>query len=137
IAIFAFALFAAAWLVHLIVWHVSLPKRHTLALLVVLIGSLPLVLVAARFVPILTDWRPNGWLQCAHVALFHVAMSLAYVVCYSAIEERSPTMTMLSSVAAANGNGRTPEELVSAVARVVSIDGRLAAMTRDGMITRD
>ena len=62
---------------------------------------------------------------------------LAYAVAYSAIEERSPSMTILSRVADSGSRGWSREELQSILLSVSPIEIRLAAMVRDGMVRED
>lgn len=87
-------------------------------------------------------WWPAAWgfantWEVIHVAIFHVAAMLAYVVAYSAIEERSPSMTILSSVADSGLRGRSREELQTLLVDVSPVEIRLAAMVRDGMVRED
>jgi hypothetical protein len=69
------------------------------------------------------------------VVIFHVAMSLAYVVAYSAIEERSPSQTLVAHVADFQGKGRTREELVQVLKGLAPVESRLSAMLRDNMVS--
>lgn len=71
------------------------------------------------------------------MAIFHVAAMLAYVVAYSAIEERSPSMTILSYVADSYHRGRSRRELESVLMDISPVDRRLAAMIRDKMVQED
>ena len=62
---------------------------------------------------------------------------LAYVVAYSALEERSPSMTILSRVADAGSLGHSREELQAMLVNVSPVEIRLSAMVRDGMVRED
>lgn len=134
LACFAFGLFAAGFLAHWVVWRIRIPQRQSAALLAILLAALVVGLVAAPSIPALQDWRPTGFWQMLHVAVFHVAMALAYVVAYSALEARSPSMTLLTHVADAGPRGRTQDELFAVLGGMTPIESRLAAMTRDQMI---
>ena len=113
IAWLALTLFLAAFVLHWAVWRIRVPRRQSAALLVILLGSLPIGLALVTFVPALQFLRPHGMWELVQVVTFHVAMTLAYVVAYSAIEGRSPSMTLLGYVADARGGGRTRAELLS------------------------
>ncbi|MGA2067237.1 MAG: hypothetical protein ABSG86_19855 [Thermoguttaceae bacterium] len=130
IALLAGGLFAAAFLVHWLVWRIRIPRRQTPALLVILLGSLPLGLAAVAYVPALQPLGPLGFWECIHVGTFHVAMSLGYIVCYSALAERSPSMTLLGFVDDAGPQGRSPDEVVSVLARAQPVEARLEALVR-------
>ena len=56
-------------------------------------------------------WTAADRWQAIHVAVFHTACTLAYIVAYSALEHRSPSMTLLVAVADAAAAGCSPDEL--------------------------
>jgi hypothetical protein len=97
-------------------------------------GSLVAGLLLAPLLGDLDPYRPHNIWQLLHVAVFHTAMTLAYIVAYSALEERSPSMTLLTHVADASERGRTRDELYAVLGGMTPIESRLAAMTRDKMI---
>jgi hypothetical protein len=132
---FSAGLFLTAFLVHWMVWRVRVPRRQTAALLLIFLGALPVGLTVAGYLPRLADWAPHHFWEIWQVAVCHVALSLAYIVAYSAIEERSPSMTLAQYVAAAGPRGRSRDEMVALLDGVVSLRGRLDAMRRDGMVT--
>lgn len=133
----AFALLAIAFLIHLTWWRIHIPRRHTRTLMVVFFGTLLAGLACVSQVPGLAAWRPHDWLEAIHVCEFFVAMTLAYVVAYSAIEERSPSMSLLTYVSAAGDRGRSEAEMRSLLASVMPVERRLKAMVRDGMLRLD
>jgi hypothetical protein len=136
IAALAFGLFLAAFLLHWIIWRVRIPRRQTAALLVILLAFLPVGLAAAAFLPALQFLAPIGFWEVVHVSMFHVALSLAYIVAYTAIEGRSPSMALLVYVADARGQGRTRGELESVLRGGNPVAARLQAMLLDGMVVQ-
>lgn len=134
IACFAFGLFALAFALHWVWWRVKLPRRQSAALLLLFTIVLAVGLAASQWWPMLAGWGPKGFWPCLQVAMFHIAMTLAYIIAYSALEERSPSMTLLVHVANARGAGRTRDELYAALSGVTPIESRMAAMTRDQMV---
>lgn len=134
LACFAFGLFAAAFLTHWLWWRIHVPRRQTAMLLAIFISVLAVGLIVSPRMEMLAAWRPRGAWQILHVCIFHIAMTLAYVVAYSALEERSPSMTMLLHVAAAKGHGRTRDELFAALGEMTPLRSRLDAMVRDHML---
>jgi hypothetical protein len=128
----AIGLPAVAFLTHWLLWRVRIPARQTLSLLAIFLATLVIGLFSSAW------WSPawrftNAW-EVLHVAMFHVAAMLAYVVAYSAIEERSPSMTILSRVADSGNRGQSREELQAMLVNVSPVEIRLAAMLRDGMV---
>jgi len=133
-AVLAANLLFVAFLIHWILWRVRIPRRQTAALLIIFLGTLPIGLVAVVFLPALKGLGPLGLWPCLHVVIFQVAMSLAYVVAYSAIEERSPSMTLVLHVADAGPKGRSREELMAVLKEALPVECRLDALVRDGMV---
>ncbi len=129
----AFGLFGFAFAIHWLIWRVCLPRRQTAALLAIFMGIWLLAIVVAFLWPT----HPVGWWQGVQVSLFHIATALAYIVAYSAIEERSPSMTLVTFVADAREVGRTREEMLVVLQGFEPLSRRLAAMVRDGMIAED
>jgi hypothetical protein len=136
IAGLAFALFLAAFLLHWIIWRIRIPRRQSAALLLILLGTLPAGLAAVALVPAWQAFGPRGFWEYFQVAIFHAALSLAYVVAYSAIEGRSPSMALLVYVADAGGQGRTREQLASLLRGENPVAARLQAMLRDKMVVQ-
>ncbi len=132
IAGLAFGLFLAALVLHWIVWRIRIPRRQTAALLLILLGVLPVGLAALVLAP--GRFGPLGFWEVLHISIFHVAFSLAYIVAYSAIEGRSPSMALLVHVAEARHKGRTRQELDAMLRGENPVAARLEAMLRDGMV---
>ena len=108
----------------------------TAVLLAVFFGVLVVWLSASHFMPGRRFTAADHW-QAIHVAVFHTACALAYIVAYSALEHRSPSMTLLVAVADSHGAGCTPEELRGLLAGANPVEVRLDAMVKEGMIARD
>lgn len=124
-----------AFLVQWIVWRVRIPVRQTASILAIFVAVLVLGLVSSFWWP--SDWRfRNAW-EVLHVAIFHVAAMLAYVVAYSAIEEQSPSMTILLRVADSGCLGQTPADLQATLLEVSPVEIRLNAMIRDEMLREE
>lgn len=135
-ALLAAGLLAVPFAVHLAWWRLSLPRRQTAVLLWLFFGVLAVWLAASFCMPKRWFAAANFW-QAVHVAVFFAAFVLAYVVAYSALEHRSPSMTLLVAVADSGPKGRTREELRSLLSNVSPVEIRLEAMVKDGMIARD
>jgi hypothetical protein len=133
----ACGIFLTAFVLHWLWWRVRVPQRQTAALMLLFFSVLGAGLVALHVVPALAARGPWGLWPSLHIALFHVAMTLAYVVAYSALEERSPSMTLLEHVDDSAGRGRTRGELEAVLTGLTPVETRLAAMARDRMIEID
>ncbi len=132
---FAIGLIALAFLIHLVLWRIRIPRRQTKALLAIFLGTLPLGLAGVNLAAPLLGLGPLGVWECLHVAVFHVAMSLAYIVAYSALENGSPSMAILTDIADARGQGRSRQELaVLFQGGPRPVETRLQAMLHDNMV---
>jgi len=135
-ALLATGVFATAFLFHLAWWRSALPRRQTAALLAVFFGVLVPWLGVSYFLPGRWCTAADRW-QAIHVAIFHTAWTLAYIVAYSALEHRSPSMTLLVAVADSGDAGCSPGELRGLLAGASPVEVRLDAMVHEGMVTRD
>jgi len=136
----AVTIFAVGFTLHWLWWRVRIPRRQSATLLVIFSGTLVAGLVALSLHAADGEQRfwvlRNAW-EAAHVACFCVAAMLAYVVAYSALEERSPSMTILTRVADSGQRGQSREELQAMLLDVSPVEVRLAAMLRDGMVREE
>jgi hypothetical protein len=121
--------------VHLLAWRIAIPRRQTRALLAIF-ALVPCVVAATgAFAPtLLRALGPVSPWEWLHVVLFYVAVTLAYIVVYSALEERSPSMTLLSHAAQAPATGCSRAELEIVLGRASPVEVRLAALVRDGLV---
>jgi hypothetical protein len=136
IAALAMTLFLAAFLLHWVLWRIRVPRRQSAALLVIMLAALPVGLAVVTYLPALQFLRSQGFWEIVQVCTFYIAMTLAYVVAYSAIEGRSPSMTLLSYAADSRGRGRTRMELQAVLRSDDPVVVRLDALVRDNMIAR-
>jgi hypothetical protein len=132
----ALGVFTAAFVLHLIWWRIALPRRQTAVLLGVFFGLLAVWLAVSHAMPGRWFTAADRW-QAIHVAIVHTACALAYVVAYSALEHRSPSMTLLVAVADSGRAGCSAEELRGLLAGASPVEVRLDAMVHEGMAVRD
>jgi hypothetical protein len=133
VAVFAAGLFLLAFVLHWSLWRLRVPRRQTAALLLIFLGVLPVGLAVGILAPGLRGVAPAGGWEVLHVAVFHVAVSLAYVVTYSALEEHSPSLTLVKYVAAAGARGCCRADLHARIDNSIIVHSRLRAMVRDRM----
>lgn len=134
ILILTTVLLGSAFVVHWLVWRIRVPRRQTAALLAIFFGALCVGIPMAACAPLAAGFTLRGPWECLHVAIFHVAVALAYIVVYSALEERSPSMTVLSFINEAGCAGRTREEITRVLRTASPVEVRLDAAIRDKML---
>jgi len=102
-------LFVVAFIFHLIIWKIRLPKRQIKALLLIFFGILILGLLNlwSNTLPLkgLRVAVPLTMAEYLHIALFFTSLTLAYVVTYTALEVDSPSMVMVINIANAGPEG--------------------------------
>lgn len=137
VAAFALGLLALAFVIHLVVWRLRPGWQRISTLLAVLLGTLALVSLASLLAPpSLVAWLPASGAAWCQVALFHVSVSLAYTVLYSALEADSPSLCLVLYVSRSPG-GRTRDELRELLARRPLIGDRLAAAQQGDLLQED
>lgn len=137
VACLAAVVFLFGFALHWVWWRVRIPQRQSAALLLIFMAALPVGLAIAWLWPTARAAFPWDSWSLTHVAVFHISLTLAYVVTYSGLEERSPSMTLLVHVAESRGGGRTRDELYAVLSGATPIETRLAAMVRDRMVEHD
>jgi hypothetical protein len=136
IVLYALGLFGCAFVVHLVIWRVAMPRQHTRALLVIFfvvlaVGCLaPLTSFLGRYGP------GNVWDYMA-VVFFFGSGSLAYIAFYSAIEEDSPSLALVKAVAETGDEGMGREKCHEVIGDDFLVNRRLEVMVRDGMLRRE
>ena len=126
------ALLLLAFFLHVIVWRVCPPRRSIYSLLCIFAAT-PLVVVPIYFAiepaPALT-----GASDAVRILLFYVSCSLVYVVLYSAIESKSPSLAIVSYAASCGSAGCAEADFADHAVDDEGISMRIAAMTAAQMI---
>jgi hypothetical protein len=121
-----------AFFVHIIAWRVCPPRRSIRALLCIFAAT-PLVAVPIYFAiepsPAFTDAS-----DAVRILLFYVSCSLVYLVLYSAIESKSPSLAIVSYVASCGSAGCAEADLADHIVDEQGISTRIAAMKAAQMI---
>ena len=127
-------MFAAAFVLHVIVWRVRLPKRRTQWLLLLFLSMVPAAVAVNWLLP------PDSWLKLQeawrvwHVLSLHVLISLAYAEFYTAVDNQSPSATILLFVAQSGEDGRADSELYSLIDAEFVLGRRLNSMVESGVV---
>ena len=96
------------FLLHVIVWKIYLPKYQTKVLLQILFGTLIVglgILLTKLEIEVFGIKVPKNTIEYFHVFLFVTALSLSYMITYSALEADSPSLVMIMSIADAGEKG--------------------------------
>jgi hypothetical protein len=128
----ALGMFAMGWVLHVALWRIRLPRRHSAALLMIF-GLLPVLAIAVWVVsgasPIIS------WFEVPGIMALYAGAVFCYVIVYSGVEQTSPTVAIVRALAIAGESGCSPEELAPLITEDSLIRPRLDALRLDGMIT--
>lgn len=132
----ALGLFSFAFAIHLIVWRSGLPGRQTRTLLflfgTVLAGGLFFFSVRPQVLDSIGLYAIGPW-EAAQAAAIYIALMLAYITTYSALEVDSPSLVIVHAVFGAGETGISREEFERTMSAEVLIDPRIKDLIRDGM----
>ena len=67
--------------------------------------------------------------------MFYLGAIGCYLIAYTAVEETSPSLTIIRTLEAAGNTGCSLEELSSVITESNFVKPRLEALRRDGMVT--
>jgi hypothetical protein len=119
-----------AFFAHIVVWRAHPPRRRIRTLLGIFAAT-PLVVVPICFAiePALIDASDT-----VRILLFYVSCALVYVVLYSAIESKSPSLAIVSHVASCGGAGCAEADFADRIMDDEDIGTRIAAVKAAQMI---
>ena len=125
----AFGSFAAAFLVHLIIWRIAVPA----AALRVAAAIYAVFLVAAASAAL--AWAPGfGLDDGAYFAVLYGAIALCYLLTYTGIEADSPTLSIVTALAQGGERGVSAAEMAAFIRRRPFVRSRLLQLYRDGVV---
>lgn len=133
-------LFVLAFGAHLLVWKIKLPIRQTKALLQIFFGTWVVAVIWAQFNPTFSlfgIFLPSHITGYVHMAIFHTAFTLAYMITYSALEADSPTLVMIMSIKMAGAVGLEKNKLEEALNDDILVKPRVSDLLRDQMVYLD
>ena len=126
------ALFGAAWVVHALWWRAGPPRRH-LASLAALFAGMPAAAALAWVGLDASRFLAPGEIPAA--LLLYAGAAACYLIVYTGIEQRSPTLAIVSALERSAG-GSSREDLEGLVTDDLFVKPRLEAMALDGLIAR-
>ncbi len=133
----ALALFAGAFLVHLVRWRIALPSATARALLVTfvfgILGGLVFVVLMARILPGLATLLPPEPFGTLQALLLSLAFAAGYVMTYPAIEVESPTLVMIQAIARRGDEGLARATLFAQLNDEVLVAPRVRDLLSEGL----
>ena len=121
-------LFAAAFLLHLVVWRLRYP-RNPVKTLILLFGT-----VALAGIIFLSWYASYTAVQYAHIIMFFFSLFICYLITYSAIEADSPSLVIVLQVAQAGKDGLPCGSVKEALGNDLLIEPRLKDLVESGLV---
>ncbi len=139
--VYVIFLFILAFIIHFIIWRVSLPKKnHTIGLLKIFFGVLIAGIFFSRIyssVSFLGLSLPQGFSEYLLISFSYGALVLAYIVSYSAIEVDSPSLLIVLYISKAASSGLTKEKIEKIMTNDFLVRPRIDDLLRDKMLFLD
>ena len=102
VLLYSLLLFSIAFIFHIVLWKVRLPKRQTKVLLQIFFGTLIIGILflssISSFTSAVDDFTPQKTSEYIHVCLLFVSLTLSYMITYSALEADSPTLVIVMTI---------------------------------------
>lgn len=114
-------------------WRVRVPKRQIISLLLLY----PLVFLVATLPGLYWGILDVGLADYARLSLLFVSIVLTYATIFSAVEVRSPTLSIVSYIADGGPQGRPQDELTRRFVGEGGMMERLELMELSGLIRID
>jgi len=126
---YGLALSFFAFLSHLIVWKVRVPERQVRALLKIFIYSL----LAGLFMLRLTDSTLIA-ADYLYISLFVLSAAAAYIITYPALEADSPSLAIVSRIAAAGPRGLSDDEIYHEMGNDILVTPRIRDLLDEKLV---
>lgn len=109
VLVYGLSFFIIAFILHLLVWRIRLPKRQVKTLLLMFFITLAAACLAlgnaAPSFEIFGASPPDNLWEYLHICLLFVSLTLAYMITYSALEADSPSLVMVMAISNAGPEG--------------------------------
>jgi hypothetical protein len=126
-------IFCFAFMLHLVIWKMQLPKRQTRTLLIVFFGSFMVVMGACLILGVSRNIFPKNPYEYLQIILMYTPLTLAYIITYSALEADSPSLVMIRIIANAGPEGLLKSKFDELMTDDLLVFPRLGDLVRDGM----
>ena len=141
ILLYSLLLFSTAFIFHIVLWKIRLPKRQTKVLLQIffstlIVGILFLISISS-FISEAENIVPQKTSEYLHICLIFISLTLSYMITYSALEADSPTLVMVMTIEKAGPEGLDKKEFDRMLNDDILIKPRIRDLIIDKMAYLD
>lgn len=130
-------IFCLSFFLHLVVWKVCLPKRHTKILLEIFFGTLGISLVILQSTSSSFSkfdlFALHSFSEYLHLCIFFGSLVFAYILFYPAIEVDSPSIVMVLKISEAGSKGLDEDVFKQELTDDILIKPRIKDLLTDKM----
>lgn len=141
ILLWGLVLFIDSFILHLIIWKIRVPVKQTNALLLLFFGNLffcfAMFLSIRSFFPIYSQLIPSAPFEYLRICILFAALTLAYIITYSAIEVDSPSLIIVLAIDKAGKSGLEKSKLENFLTDEFLVVPRAMDLVRDRLIYSD
>ena len=131
-------LFVIAFFLHLLIWRFRIPENPAKTILMVFFFVLVVGVLLLRYAPLESSIVESISLanlgECLHVSLVFMAFLSTYYFVYGALEDESPSMFTIMSVANASENGLSERDLNELITDELFIKPRMDYLVEEQMV---
>ena len=109
---------------HLLIWKIRLPKRHTITILCLNTLALTIGLIIGYV-------RGINVIELIHISIFVLSLTFAYIITYTAIEADSPSLVMIRAIADTGKEGMSKEKFYELMSDDLLVIPRIKDILRD------
>jgi len=141
VLVYSLGLVFIAFLMHLFLWKIYLPRNQTTVLMYIFFGTLITgVIVLWKFSTSLTVFgvsAPQAVWEYLQISFLFVSLTLSYISTYSAIAADSPSLVMIMNITKAGVDGLDREKLFAAMTDDLLVKPRIRDLVNARMVYLD
>lgn len=137
LSLYGILLFFAAFLLHLIIWKIHIPRKNpSLVLLIIFFAVFVLSVIVSQRAPVI-PFMPKDIFNQTLIFVFFISMTLAYIVSYSAIEINSPSLEIVLTITKAGPGGLDRERIERMFTEDKLIKRRINELVKIGLVYKN
>lgn len=132
-------LLVVAFILHLLIWRIRLPRKHTRALTIIFYGTfLTWCMFLLGWSAFGLAWEPHfpsRLSEYVHILLYFCAVTFVYIGGYTLLEADSPSLLVIDRIHDAGAEGLDKKSLYASLNDDVLVVPRVNDLLRDEMAT--
>lgn len=127
IFVWTLAFFLTAFLIHLVIWKIKVPKKQTLSLIIIFFSIL-------IFYSVILYSKIN-FFEYINILIFFISLIFAYLLTYTALEADSPSLLIIMEIVNAGSMGLPKEKFEKSMNDDLLVKPRIQDLVRDHFVS--